>query len=98
MGFEITFAVEYHAVTDKIYVDPSIDAAVIKVGGLGNKKVGSVPVAPNVPSVEGTFSDCAGCAGYNPQPTTCGGYTALFSGLSSGSYTCRVRLLNHVFH
>ena len=52
--------------SDQIYVDPSITAPVIKVGGECYQKVGGVPVAPNVSSVQGTFDDCGGCAYVDP--------------------------------
>ena len=51
--------------SDQIYVDPSITAPVIKVGGECYQKVGGVPVAPNVSSVQGTFDDCGGCGEAN---------------------------------
>ncbi len=49
--------------SDEIYVDPSINAPVIKVSGECYQKVGGVPVAPNVSSVQGAFDDCGDCEG-----------------------------------
>jgi hypothetical protein len=76
---------EYGAVANEIYVDPNAtSAAVIQVAGECYQRVGGVPVAPNVSSVDGTFETCDQCeGGYSCQVS---GYVSLsVTGVSLGS-------------
>ena len=76
---------EYGAVANEIYVDPNATSAtVIQVAGECYQRVGGVPVAPNVSSIEGTFETCDQCeGGYTCQVS---GYVSLtVTGVSLGS-------------
>ncbi len=47
---------------DQVYVDASVtSASVIMVGGQCHQRVGGVPVAPQVFTVDGEFDNCGGC-------------------------------------
>jgi hypothetical protein len=51
-------------VANEIYVDPNAtSAAVIQVAGECYQRVGGVPVAPQVFTVDGEFDNCGGCEG-----------------------------------
>lgn len=69
---------------NQIYVDPSITAAVIQVVGVCYYRVGPASVAPQVFSVDATFSTCDQCQSSSSSSSSSSGG----SSSSSSSQTC----------